>query len=78
MTIALDGHGGPWPRCMTACWVASDGHGGGDEGLTDAFLAAVASGDPGLLQSDAAESLMSHRVVWAAEQARLTGTVVTL
>ncbi|MFC4113154.1 Gfo/Idh/MocA family protein [Nonomuraea zeae] len=57
---------------------AADGHGGGDEGLTDAFLAAVASGDPSLLRSDAAESLMTHRVVWAAEQARLTGSVVTL
>ncbi|GAA3533101.1 Gfo/Idh/MocA family oxidoreductase [Nonomuraea rosea] len=57
---------------------AADGHGGGDEGLTDAFLAAVASGDPSLLRSDAAESLMTHRVVWAAERARLTGSVVTL
>ncbi|MEU8377791.1 Gfo/Idh/MocA family oxidoreductase [Streptosporangium sp. NPDC048865] len=55
---------------------AADGHGGGDEGLTDAFLAAVASGDPALLRSDAAESLMTHRVVWAAERARLTGSVV--
>jgi len=27
---------------------AADGHGGGDEGLTEAFLAAVAAGDPGL------------------------------
>ncbi|MGP3928913.1 Gfo/Idh/MocA family protein [Nonomuraea sp. KM88] len=57
---------------------AGDGHGGGDEGLTDAFLAAVATGDATLLRSDAAESLMTHRVVWTAEQARLTGTVVTL
>ncbi|MGW0807360.1 Gfo/Idh/MocA family protein [Nonomuraea sp. NPDC002799] len=57
---------------------AADGHGGGDEGLTDAFLAAVASNDPSLLRSDAAESLMTHRVVWAAERARLTGSVVTL
>ena len=44
----------------------------------DAFLAAVASGDPTLLRSEAAESLMTHRVVWAAERARLTGTVVSL
>ncbi|TMR99741.1 Gfo/Idh/MocA family protein [Nonomuraea basaltis] len=57
---------------------AAGGHGGGDAGLTDAFLAAVSSGDPALLRSDAAESLMTHRVVWAAEQARLTGSVVTL
>ncbi|MFG1696241.1 Gfo/Idh/MocA family protein [Nonomuraea sp. NPDC049309] len=68
-TLSVDESAGP---------AASDGHGGGDAGLTDAFLAAVASGDPSALHTDAAESLMTHRVVWAAEQARLTGTVVTL
>jgi predicted dehydrogenase len=52
------------------------GHGGGDEALTDAFLHAVATGDATGLLSDAAESLATHRVVWAAEQARTTGTVV--
>ncbi|GAA3208724.1 Gfo/Idh/MocA family oxidoreductase [Actinocorallia longicatena] len=57
---------------------AADGHGGGDEALTEAFLAAVASGDPSLLSSDAATSLATHRVVWAAEHARTTGTVVRL
>ncbi|GGP01667.1 Gfo/Idh/MocA family oxidoreductase [Nonomuraea glycinis] len=67
--IATEGATGP---------SAADGHGGGDEGLVDAFLAAVASGDPALLRSEAAESLMTHRVVWAAERARLTGTVVSL
>ncbi|MEV0380341.1 Gfo/Idh/MocA family oxidoreductase [Nonomuraea sp. NPDC050643] len=67
--VETAGEGGP---------SAADGHGGGDEGLTDAFLAAVASGDASLLRSDAAESLMTHRVVWAAERARLTGSVVTL
>jgi predicted dehydrogenase len=54
------------------------GHDDGDDGVVDAFLAAVASGDPTLIRSDAATSLAGHRVVWAAEQARLTGTVVTL
>jgi predicted dehydrogenase len=54
------------------------GHGGGDEGLVSSFVAAVASGDGSLLRSDAATSLASHRVVWAAERARLSGTVVTL
>jgi hypothetical protein len=54
------------------------GHGGGDEALVDAFVAAVRSGDGTLLRSDAATSLASHRVVWAAERARLTGTVVSL
>lgn len=57
---------------------AAGGHGGGDEGLTSAFLRAVAGSDPTALTSDAATSLASHRVVWAAERARTTGTVVTL
>ncbi|GII57123.1 oxidoreductase [Planotetraspora thailandica] len=57
---------------------ASDEHGGGDEALVDAFLAAVAVGDPGLVWSDAATSLASHLVVWAAERARETSTVITL
>ncbi|MEC3992307.1 Gfo/Idh/MocA family oxidoreductase [Actinacidiphila sp. DG2A-62] len=62
----------------TAGASAADGHGGGDEALMDAFLAAVAGGDRGILKSDAAASLASHRVVWAAEEARTTGTVVAL
>jgi predicted dehydrogenase len=62
--IVVDVHGG--------------GHGGGDDGLVDAFVAAVESGDGTLLRSDAATSLASHRVVWAAERARLSGTVVSL
>jgi predicted dehydrogenase len=57
---------------------AADGHHGGDAAITDAFLAAVAEGDPSLLPSDAASSLLSHRVVWAAERARTTGTIVDL
>jgi predicted dehydrogenase len=52
-------------------------HSGGDRALVDAFLAAVATGDAGLIRSDAATSLAGHRVVWAAEQARMTGTVVS-
>jgi predicted dehydrogenase len=57
---------------------AADGHGGGDEGLVAAFLAAVAAGDPALVSSDATQSLATHRVVWAAERARLEGSVVHL
>jgi predicted dehydrogenase len=57
---------------------AAGGHGGGDEGLTAAFLAAVAAGDPSLLSSDAAESLATHRVVWAAERSRHSGETVRL
>ena len=54
------------------------GHDGGDGGLVDALLAAVAEDDPARLSSTMAASLASHRVVWAAERARLTGTVVSL
>jgi predicted dehydrogenase len=57
---------------------AADGHGGGDEGLIDAFIAAVAGADPALIASDPVESLATHRVVWAAEQARLRDEVVHL
>ena len=58
--------------------LAEAGHDGGDAGLVEALLAAVGSGDPTRLSSDMAASLASHRVVWAAEQARLTRSVVTL
>jgi predicted dehydrogenase len=57
---------------------AAGGHSGGDEGLIEAFLAAVAAGDPTLLSSDATESLATHRVVWAAERSRQTGETVSL
>ena len=72
---------------------AGDGHGGGDRGVVEAFLAAVGGGDDGDgdrensdhegarrrgVLSDAATSLATHRIVWAAERARHTGTVVTL
>jgi predicted dehydrogenase len=57
---------------------AADGHGGGDEALVAAFLAAVATGDPALIPSEAARSLASHRVVWAAERARRAGEIVRL
>ncbi|HEY3139576.1 MAG TPA: Gfo/Idh/MocA family oxidoreductase [Acidimicrobiales bacterium] len=57
---------------------AAGGHGGGDAGVVEAFLDAVAHGDPGAVLTGPRESLESHRIVWAAEQARLTGTVVSL
>ena len=57
---------------------AADGHGGGDDALVAAFLGAVASGDASTLISDARTSLAGHRVVWAAEEARHTRTVVSL
>ncbi|MGI5233189.1 Gfo/Idh/MocA family protein [Actinoallomurus sp. CA-142502] len=58
---------------------ALDGdHGGADRALVEAFVAALAAGDPAPLLTDARTSLDSHRLVWAAERARRTGTVVTL
>ncbi|EID56331.1 Gfo/Idh/MocA family protein [Saccharomonospora xinjiangensis] len=57
---------------------ADDGHGGGDQGLVEAFVEAVATGDAGHILSSGRESLDTHRLVWAAERARRTGTVVTL
>jgi predicted dehydrogenase len=57
---------------------ALHGHDGGDAGMVDAFLTAVATGDQARVHSDAHTSLASHRVVWAAERARLSGTVVSL
>ncbi|NUO97993.1 MAG: Gfo/Idh/MocA family oxidoreductase [Nonomuraea sp.] len=57
---------------------AATGHGGGDAALLDAFVAAVAQGDPSLVLTSGQESLATHRAVWAAERARHTGTVVPL
>ncbi|WP_236718147.1 Gfo/Idh/MocA family protein [Actinoplanes sp. TFC3] len=54
------------------------GHADADDNLVDTFIAAVAAGNPGLLKSDAATSLASHQIVWAAERARHTSTVVKL
>lgn len=51
------------------------GHSGGDDGVMEAFVAAVASGDQSRFPADAAESLSSHLAVFAAEDARLSGTV---
>ncbi|GAB1515386.1 Gfo/Idh/MocA family protein [Actinophytocola sp. KF-1] len=51
------------------------GHSGGDAGLMDAFTTAVDTGDGSHILSGAEESLESHLAVFAAERARLAGTV---
>jgi len=51
------------------------GHGGGDGGLMEAFVRAVATGDRSAILSGPKESLESHLMVFAAERARLRGTV---
>jgi predicted dehydrogenase len=53
----------------------ADGHGGGDDGLMSAFVSAVATGNPASIMSGPRESLASHLAVFAAERARLSGTV---
>ncbi|THF86760.1 Gfo/Idh/MocA family oxidoreductase [Deinococcus sp. KSM4-11] len=53
-------------------------HGGGDDGLVRAFLAAVAAGDPSLILSGPLETLESHTMVFAAERSRREGQVASL
>lgn len=56
----------------------SGGHGGGDTGLMDAFIRAVSTNDPSGLLSGPDETLESHLMVFAAEQARRENRVVDL
>jgi predicted dehydrogenase len=57
---------------------AGGGHGGGDWGLMDAFVRAVATGDPAHVLSGPRASLEAHLVAFAAERARLDGVVATV
>jgi predicted dehydrogenase len=50
------------------------GHGGGDEGIIEAFLESVATGAPPA--TSAAESLEGHLLAFLAEEARLTGEII--
>lgn len=52
------------------------GHGGGDEGLMRAFVAAVREGRP--ILTSAQQSVESHLLAFAAESARLGGAVVNM
>ncbi|MCX5434545.1 Gfo/Idh/MocA family oxidoreductase (plasmid) [Streptomyces sp. NBC_00257] len=54
---------------------AAEGHGGGDMALVDAFVHAVATGDPAAVRSGTKATLGSHLAAFAAERARLTGSV---
>jgi predicted dehydrogenase len=54
------------------------GHGGGDFGLMGHFVAALQHHDPALILSGAAETLESHLMVFAAEQARREQRLVTI
>jgi predicted dehydrogenase len=57
---------------------SDDGHGGGDAGLMDGFVRAVATGDGRHILSGPDETLRSHLAVFAAERARREGTVVSV
>ncbi len=54
------------------------GHGGGDDGLMESFLAALASHDQNRILSSCEDTLRTHEVVFAAEKARLENRVITL
>lgn len=54
------------------------GHGGGDMGLMQAFIGAVAGRDQGKILSGPRETLESHLMVFAAEKARKENRVVNL
>ena len=54
----------------------ASGHGGGDFGLMQRFIAAVASGDTSLILSGAQETLETHLTTFAAEQSRLEGRTI--
>ncbi|WP_328379308.1 Gfo/Idh/MocA family oxidoreductase [Streptomyces sp. NBC_00440] len=56
----------------------TEGHAGGDRALLYAFVDALSDGCPELVVSGARTGVASHRLVFAAERARRTGTVVTL
>ena len=57
---------------------ARDGHGGGDTAIMDHFVRAVATGDEAYILSGPDETLESHLMVFAAEQARRERRVVDL
>ncbi|NUP59286.1 MAG: gfo/Idh/MocA family oxidoreductase, partial [Pseudarthrobacter sp.] len=58
--------------------VKGEKHEGGDRGLVAAWVAALGAGDWSGIVSGLEESLISHAVVFAAEEARRTGTVVSV
>lgn len=53
-------------------------HGGGDYNLMTSFVDAVAANDPSLILSGPHESLETHQIVFAAEDARLNHRVVDM
>ncbi len=56
---------------------ADEGHGGGDSGLVETFLKAIADDDPSLV-SDPRQDLESYEIVFAAERSRRTGQTIEI
>ncbi len=56
---------------------ADEGHGGGDAGLVETFLKAIATDDPSLV-SDPTQDLESYEIVFAAERSRRSGQTIEL
>ncbi|MGN1140774.1 MAG: Gfo/Idh/MocA family protein [Oliverpabstia sp.] len=57
---------------------SASGHGGGDEGIMKAFVEMIRSGEEIKGATSAVSSLQGHRMAFAAEEARVKGTVVRL
>jgi predicted dehydrogenase len=57
---------------------AGGGHGGGDGGLMDRFITALAENKPEVLDADFDDIFASHKIVFAAEKARHERRVVEL
>jgi len=62
---------------LTAPPARTNGHGGADFFLINAFTKAVARGDPSLIKSGPRASLASHEMVFRAEESRRTQKVVS-
>ncbi len=74
-TIEVTDHaGGQTERIPVG--TASGGHGGGDSGIIDAFVASVRTGAP--LPTTAGDTLESHFLAFASEEARIEGTVIDM
>lgn len=61
---------------VTVIPMQSGGHGGGDNNIMANFINALRANDPTAVLTSTAQSLETHRIVFAAEQARLEKRVV--
>jgi hypothetical protein len=66
----------PRPAYCQRFAMEASGCGGGDFGLMERFIAAVATGNQSLILSGANKTFESHLTVFAAEQSRLTNSTM--